>query len=87
MKKMKRIKVTLTKDEVGILINDLLGGWFTQSSDNGVDDDNPTKEYKQMSALEKKILKAFNKTGTYYLWQLKDRCAGVTPENIKDEYK
>jgi hypothetical protein len=37
--------------------------------------------------IHDKIVKALNRDGIYYLWQLKDREGGVVQDNIKDEWK
>lgn len=51
------------------------------------DDDAMESPYgKKMESIHDKIVKAKNKQGMWYLWQLKDRDGGVVRENIKPEF-
>ena len=44
-------------------------------------------EYKAIQNIMKKMLRAINKTGVYYRYQLIDYDGKVTDENIKEEYR
>lgn len=81
---MKYAKVLLTQDEVNLLVTDVIGDIFTRLGDDGLEN---SPYAKKLVHLSKKIVKAYNKTGHYYLWQLKDRDGDVVPENIRDEWK
>lgn len=79
----KFAKVLLTSKEVNLLINDFIGNTFMELGDEG-EENSPYA--KQLNKLEKKVLKAYNKTGVYYTWQLKDRDGETIDSNIKEEY-
>ena len=81
--KGKFSKVHFTGNEISILRNVIEDSLF-RIEENG---NRKSKEYKETYKIYTKIVKAYNKTGIYYLWQLKDRDGDVTYENIEDEWK
>lgn len=51
------------------------------------DGDENTKEHKELEKIYEKIVKAKNKTGSYFLWQLKDSDGDVNYENLKEKWR
>jgi len=79
---MYSMKITLTKKEHDFLFTLVDNNWY-YIGDHGLEN---TKHGKMQETVFRKLVNTLNKTGSWYLWQLKDRTKGVTNDNIKDEW-
>ena len=75
------MQVSFSKKELDSF-NELFGSQYMDFDRNTSDDQSINKTFDAMSNLQDKMIRSFNKSGHYYLWQLKDRNGGVTDENI-----
>lgn len=77
------MQISITEEEKTWLMSELSSTMirFGDEGDEGSDG------YKIADKLHTKLVKAFNRTGHYYLWQLIDREGEVTTENIKEEWR
>lgn len=75
--------VYFTKDEIDILVNDLIGSRLMSLDD---EEEIDIDYAKKLNKIEMKIVRSLNRRGIWYKCHLIDVTKPVSKENIKEEW-
>ena len=77
------MRLSISKKDLDYLMN-MLGSEFMRMGDDGASQ--AEIDASVAGKLHDKLVRAFNKSGHWYLWQLKDREGGVVKDNIEAQW-